>query len=70
MEVPNWGRPTVLKKGLSGRSYIDVGETENYSAKIAVGLPVQIITAAVISKTIIMIRNYKLLQSGRHNFGL
>ena len=37
--------------------------------QVAIGLNVPKIDAAVIEKTTIMIRNYKRLQAGRHEYG-
>jgi len=37
--------------------------------KLEIGLNIKLIDAATIERTIIMIRNYKRLQPGRHEYG-
>ena len=44
-------------------------DSEIPQLKITVGLNVPAIDDSVIEKTIIMIRNYKRLRSGRHEYG-
>jgi hypothetical protein len=51
------------------RSFIDVQPPEDNIAKIHVVLAVPMIDAPTIKKTIIMIRCYKRLRIGRHDFG-
>lgn len=48
--------------------FIEVGATENGMRKLRVGLNVPRIDAATLHKTIIMIRNYKRLRPGRHEY--
>jgi hypothetical protein len=53
---------------LSLPQFIEVGATENGMRKLRVGLNVHRIDAATLHKTIIMIRNYKRLRPGRHEY--
>lgn len=50
-------------------SFMDIGETGERGRRIKVGLGVAHIDEAVILKSIIMIRNYKKLRPGRHEWG-
>lgn len=54
--------------GLSLPQFIEVGATADGMRKLRVGLNVPRIDAAVLHKTIIMIRNYKRLRPGRHEY--
>jgi hypothetical protein len=51
------------------RQFIEVGEACNTHRDLAVGLNVRCIDEQVIRKAIIMIRQYRRLQEGRHEFG-
>ncbi len=48
--------------------FIEVGAAANGMRKLKVGLNVPRIDEATLRKTIIMIRNYKRLHSGRHEY--
>lgn len=50
------------------RQFIDIS-IENDVYKLEIGLNIELIDAATIERTIIMIRNYKRLQPGRHEYG-
>lgn len=51
------------------RQFIEVGNTGNDGRMIRIGLKVACIDEAVIKKCIIMIRQYKYLSFGRHEYG-
>jgi hypothetical protein len=52
------------------RSFIEVSqEAAEDRRKIVIGLPLPVIDISAVEKTIIMIRQYKRLHSGRHEFG-
>jgi hypothetical protein len=51
------------------RPYIEIGAATTHGRAIEVALDVPVIDAAVILRTIIMIRQYKRLRVGRHEFG-
>ena len=51
------------------RQFIEVGETTGDRRDLVVGLNVSCIDEQVIRKTIIMIRQYKRLREGRHEYG-
>ncbi len=57
------GAQTVL------RNFIEVGEAGPQGVPLRVGLAVVRIDQPAIEKMIIMIRNYKRLQLGRHEYG-
>lgn len=48
--------------------YIDVGEPGEFGRRLVVALTVPAIDDAVILRTIIMIRQYRRLHRGRHDF--
>ncbi len=58
-EIPN--------KGL--RAFIDVGPEIEGLQTVLIGLPVDLIDEPTLRKSVVMLRNYKRLQSGRHEFG-
>ena len=51
------------------RQFIAVGEAGVHGRHIEIGLNVPVIDAPVIRKTLIMVRQYKRLAVGRHEFG-
>lgn len=51
------------------KSFISVGATQQGVAKLHVVLAVDTIDEPTIKKAIIMVRNYKRLAVGRHDFG-
>jgi len=53
----------------SGRSYIDIGAEAGGRRIVQIGLAVPVIDAAVVLRTIVMLRQYKQLRAGRHEFG-
>ena len=57
----------VVAGGL--RNFLDVGVADAQLVPIRVGLDLPGIDAAEIEKMIIMVRNYKRLHRGRHDFG-
>jgi hypothetical protein len=53
----------------SVRQFIEVGDMGEHGRLIRIGLNLPIIDEPVILKTLIMIRQYKRLAPGRHEFG-
>lgn len=53
----------------SGHSYMEIGAETTGGRGVLVGLAIPAIDAAVVLRTIIMIRQYKRLRPGRHEFG-
>lgn len=49
--------------------YLDIGAPGPHGVPIRIGLAVPAIDRATLLKTIIMVRNYKRLRRGRHEFG-
>lgn len=60
----------IQAQGRGQRSYISIGNINADDAEIEVGLPVVSIDTPTIKKTIVMIRQYKRLRPGRHEFGI
>jgi len=63
-------RATIRALGMGRRSYIDVTDISQGQGNVEVGLPVDKIDVPTIKKTIVMMRQYKNLRLGRHEFGL
>ncbi|MEJ2361962.1 MAG: hypothetical protein P8Z75_11110 [Gammaproteobacteria bacterium] len=55
--------------GQSARQFIEVGDSGARGRQLTVGLNLPLIDQPAILKAIIMIRQYKLLAPGRHEFG-
>lgn len=56
--------------GVTGlRPFIEVDAAGSHGQELRIGLNVAIIDDATIRKTMIMIRQYKLLRRGRHEYG-
>lgn len=51
------------------RQFIEVAETGNTARRITIGLDLTRIDPPALLKTIIMVRKYKRLRTGRHEFG-
>lgn len=51
------------------RQFIEVGDTNKNGRRIEIGLNLKSIDNGAIMKTIIMIRQYKRLAVGRHEYG-
>lgn len=49
--------------------FLDIGAPTERGIPIRIGLGVSCIDKPTVMKTIIMVRNYKLLHPGRHEFG-
>jgi len=69
------GEPVVWKARLralapdgTGPQYLDIGPAEADGRPIEIGLAVPAIDEAVMLKTLIMVRNYRRLCPGRHEF--
>ncbi len=52
-----------------GRLFFEIGEAVDGARSIVVGLSVPSIDEATVRKAIIMVRNYRRLQVGRHEWG-
>lgn len=60
---------TIVALGVGTSSqYIDVNTSPGHSPEVEVGLPLDRIREPDIIKTIMMIRHYKKLSRGRHEF--
>jgi hypothetical protein len=53
----------------SARQFIEVGDVGEHGRRIRIGLNLSRIDEPVVLKTLIMIRQYKRLAMGRHEFG-
>ena len=53
----------------SARQFIEVGEATEHGRLIRIGLNVPSIDEPVILKSLIMVRQYKRLAPGRHDYG-
>lgn len=51
------------------RCFIEVGQPDRHGVPLRVGLDLPCIDIPSVEKMIIMIRNYKCLRRGRHEFG-
>lgn len=51
------------------RQYIEISAMTSHGRAIAIGLEIPYIDEVVIKRTIIMVRQYKRLRLGRHEFG-
>lgn len=60
---------TTLAAARAPRNFIDVGPADGAVRAIRVGLDLPAIDAATIRKTIVMIRQYRLLAPGLHEYG-
>ena len=65
-DQPLSGQPPAT--GLARPDYIDVGEPGEHGHRLEVALAIPAIDDAVILRTIIMIRQYRRLGRGRHQF--
>lgn len=52
-----------------GRSYIEIGAKTVGGRAVHVGLAIPAIDPAAVLRTIVMLRQYKRLRTGRHEFG-
>jgi hypothetical protein len=52
-----------------GRNFIEIGEETTHGIALTVGLNVPCIDIPTIRKAIMMVRQYKRLARGRHEFG-
>jgi hypothetical protein len=73
---PFLGQDTLWKATLltiprtaTGSAYIEIGELTPEGRALTVGLDLPAIDEPVILRTIVMIRQYKRLRGGRHDFG-
>ena len=60
---------SLFKQSPPVSSYIEIFPITNDRQPVVIGLPLQSIDHAVIIKTIKMMRGYKRLALGRHEFG-
>lgn len=54
---------------LQGRAFIDVGDLNEFGRRIEIGLHLPYIDEPCLIKTMVMVRQYKRLKYGRHEFG-
>lgn len=57
------------RPGAARRPYLQVGDVTDGRARIEVGLNVEHLDPPTILKAVIMVRQYKGLRRGRHEFG-
>ncbi|WP_297528170.1 hypothetical protein [Thiohalobacter sp.] len=69
------GQPVVWKARLcalaaddAGPQYLDIGPAEADGVPLEIGLAIPVIDEAAMRKTVIMVRNYRRLRPGRHEF--
>ncbi len=53
----------------TARQFIDVGQVDDFGRRITIALNIPEINEPAIAKTIIMVRQYKRLASGRYEYG-
>ncbi len=58
-----------LRKLTRGPNYIEIAAEQGTTIPLRIGLKLPALDRAAILKTLIMIRNYKRLRPGRHEFG-
>ncbi len=54
---------------VAGPCFIEIGQAGDHGIPLRVGLDLAVIDIPAIRKMIVMIRNYKRLHEGRHEFG-
>ena len=59
----------TLEAAQARRNFIDVGLPDNSGMPLRVGLSIPRIDTPAIEKMVLMIRHYKRLRSGRHEYG-
>lgn len=65
-----WDAELIALSGdRAAAQFIDIGEPGPRGVPIRIGLGVPCIDRPTVLKTIIMVRNYKRLRPGRHEFG-
>lgn len=64
-----WDAVVVSLAGSARKQFIEVGRRTRYGLSLTVGLHTPIIDEPALLKTVIMIRRYKRLGRGRHEFG-
>lgn len=64
-----WDAELIALAGADGAQFIDIGAPGERGMPIKIGLQVARIDQPTLQKTIIMVRNYKRLRIGRHDFG-
>ena len=62
-------RQAQENKPVTQRQFIDIAPTGNALRRIVIGLELEHIDIPALLKTIIMVRKYKRLHTGRHEFG-
>ncbi|MBU1190286.1 MAG: hypothetical protein KKA36_09135 [Gammaproteobacteria bacterium] len=64
-----WDAELIALAGAEGAQFIDIGAPSERGMPIKIGLQVACIDQPTLQKAIIMVRNYKRLRIGRHDFG-
>ena len=62
-------RALTIEPARAGRQFIEIGDPGENGLALRVGLALPRIDAAAVLCTMTMIRNYKRLRTGRHEFG-
>ena len=65
--LEHWRRESGLKRPL--RNFIDIGEEGTDGIALAIGLDVPAVDIPTVRKVMMMVRQYKRLARGRHEFG-
>lgn len=68
-ELVTWDATLIALAPGNQRNFIEVGEAGAQGIALTVGLNVSSIDVPTIRKTMMMIRQYKRLQRGRHEYG-
>lgn len=59
----------LAASGVAGAQFIEIGAPTVRGVPIRIGLSVAAIDRPTLLKTLVMVRNYKRLRHGRHEFG-
>lgn len=63
-----WQATIIAMDRLTARPYIEIRTARDEAPNVEIGLPLDAVDEPAILKTIIMIRHYKNLRRGRHNY--
>ena len=64
-----WARARENDVPATARQFIEIAAPRAGVASLTVGLAVPVIDLPAVRKTVIMVRNYKRLRPGRHEYG-
>ena len=69
MTLSWYARQESPRRATANRQFIDMQTPKNGTCRVSVGLCVDRIDPQVLMKTVIMLRQYKRLRPGRHEYG-